>query len=282
MPVLSFLMLDQLVQVSCDDGALQDLVLADLGAMSVPSSDRAAELHYVITSAENNGYAVSCRGQPAITLADEADLLFRLEKDLTVALQMLRPDLLFIHAAALAKDGMVCLLVGESGHGKSTTAWGLLHHGFRYLSDELGPLDLRSMQVLPYPHALCLKQPPPPSYPLPVGSLDLGDTLHVPVPLLPCATAGPCELGAVLFVRYRDDLDAPVLHPMTAAQASARLYVSTLNALAHPAHGVDAVVRVAASVPCYSLACTDLSSTCEMVGRILAAGAAQPTALSDP
>jgi hypothetical protein len=46
------------------------------------------------------------------------------------------------------------MLVGESGSGKSTTAWALLHHGCCYFSDELGPVDLQTGEVYPYPHAL--------------------------------------------------------------------------------------------------------------------------------
>ena len=52
-------------------------------------------------------------------------------------------------------------VLGKTGAGKSTTAWGLLHHGFSYLSDELAPIDLETLEVLPYRHALCLKRRPP-------------------------------------------------------------------------------------------------------------------------
>jgi ABC-type cobalamin/Fe3+-siderophores transport system ATPase subunit len=63
------------------------------------------------------------------------------------------------------------MLVGESGSGKSTTTWALLHHGCRYFSDELGPVDLQTGTVYPYPHALCLKDVPLKPYPLPRNTL---------------------------------------------------------------------------------------------------------------
>jgi hypothetical protein len=102
--------------------------------------------------------------------ANDGEFLFLLEKDLTIELQKLRRELYFIHAAALTIDGKACLLLAPSGHGKSTTCWGLLHHGFGYLSDELAPLDLGTLEIQPYAHALCLKDEPPACYPLPPGS----------------------------------------------------------------------------------------------------------------
>ena len=170
------------------------------------------------------------------------------------------------HSSAAAQ---AWLLVGESGNGKSTTAWGLLHHGFRYLSDELSPIDLTTLQVHAYPHALCLKQPPP-VYPLPANRvLDLGATLHVPVDALPGAlAAGPCDLGAVIFVRYGGHRPAPLLRAIGPAEAGARMYTCTLNALAHPDQGLDAVLHVAERIPGFALDSADLRTTCEALARL--------------
>jgi hypothetical protein len=70
-------------------------------------------------------------------------------------------------------------------------------------------------------------------------------------------------------VRHRQGLRAPVLSEISAAQAGARLYVTALNALAHPNCGLDAVVRVAERVPCYGLESADLRATCELVSRTI-------------
>lgn len=267
----SFLILGQLVQVVCANASLARVVLANYGSLAVEPGERAPDLKYRLTGIpDSHAFSLGSRGQAAIVVPDIGRLLFHLEKDVTVALQKKRPELLFLHAAALERGGKAYVLAGDSGNGKSTTAWGLLHHGFRYLSDELSPIDLDSLVVHSYAHALCLKQPPPPAYPLPAAEvLDVGATLHVPVGALPAeAASGPCELGAVIFVRYRAQLRAPVLRAIGPAEASARMYVTTLNALAHPGHGLDAVVRIAESVPCYALDCADLRSTCELVERM--------------
>ena len=196
-------------------------------------------------------------------------MLFLLEKDLTVELQKKRPDLYFLHSAAIEWRGKAYLLAAEAGSGKSTTTWALLHHGLRYLSDELSPIDLDTMQVFPYPHALCLKQPPP-DYPLPAGTIDLGRTLHVPVRLLPSAAIiKPLPLGAVFLVKYFPDLGAPDLRAISSAEASARLYLTALNALSHPNRGLDAVVRIAEQVPCFAIHSADLPGTCDLIRSAL-------------
>ena len=166
----------------------------------------------------------------------------------------------------MERDRAVWLFVGASGAGKSTTAWGLLHHGFNYLSDELAPIELDTLEVLPYPHALCLKRRPPPPYLLPAESLDLGRTIHVPARSLPSLSRlDACALQAVFFVGQDARGREPVLRRVSTAEAAARLYVSTLNALAHEARGLDAVLRVAGRVPCFVLQAGDLQRTCELI-----------------
>ena len=202
----------------------------------------------------------------ALLAADLGELVFQLEKAIIVAIQERRPDLLFLHAAALERDRAAWLFVGASGAGKSTTAWGLLHHGFSYLSDELAPIDLDTLEVLPYPHALCLKRRPPPPYLLPAESLDLGRTIHVPARYLPSVSRlDAYALKAVFFVSQDARRHEPVLRRVSTAEAAARLYVSTLNALAHEARGLDAVLRVAGRVSCFVLQAGDLESTCKLI-----------------
>lgn len=273
--VLRLVILGLQVQVACNDASLARLAKANYGAFAHRGGTGPPELQYRLDrGAAPDAFKLTCRGQTEVA-ADLGELLFLLEKDMTVVLQQRRPDLLFLHAAALEHGGKAFVLAGESGNGKSTTAWGLLHHGLRYLSDELSPIAVDTLQVWAYPHALCLKQRPPAAYPLPAaGVLDLGRTLHVPVRRLPSAKAAePCELGAVIFVRYRPELRAPELRAIGPAEAAARMYVTTLNALAHADHGLDAVVRITERVPCFALDGADLRLTCDRLVRLAAAPA---------
>ena len=154
---LSLLVLGQRVQIDCVAPAVQALLTANFGAMAAADNEgEPPDLRYTV-NCTGAAFSIAREGQDPLTGVGLSDLLFLLEKDLTVELQMRRSDLLFLHSAAIEWGGKAYLFAAEAGSGKSTTTWALLHHGFGYLSDELSPIDLDSLAVLPYPHALCLK-----------------------------------------------------------------------------------------------------------------------------
>lgn len=68
------------------------------------------------------------------------------------------PHFLTLHAAALGRSGGALVLAGPSGSGKSTLATALMISGWRYLSDDLTVLAERTLKVVPFPLALCLKK----------------------------------------------------------------------------------------------------------------------------
>lgn len=64
---------------------------------------------------------------------------------------------LVIHAAAVERDGATYLFPGAPGSGKSTLVAGLMLSGWRFLTDELVLLDLKTGDVLPFPRPISLK-----------------------------------------------------------------------------------------------------------------------------
>jgi len=270
--LLTFQLLGQTVSIACADPTVTRIVADNFIAMPASPDSAAPDLVYAVERHPgHDAYLLHRQAHASVAADDLCELLFHLEKDLIVALQTRRPDLLHLHAAALAWEGRAWLLIGDSGAGKSTTTWGLLHHGLRYLSDELSPVDLESLTVHPYPHALCLKRRPPGPYAFPEDQvLDLGRTLHVPVGALPADPVhAPCPLAGLIFVRHDPLLRQPVLRPLQAAEAGARLYVTTLNALAHSGHGLDPVASLAQRLPSWSLASAGLADSCELVQGLM-------------
>jgi hypothetical protein len=53
-----------------------------------------------------------------------------------------RPDLLWMHSAAIERSGKAILISGPSGVGKSTLALGLCERGWRLFSDDVAPLSM--------------------------------------------------------------------------------------------------------------------------------------------
>jgi hypothetical protein len=197
-----------------------------------------------------------------------ADLLSLIDGELVVELQRQRAELFFLHSAVLVERGGATLLVAEAGGGKSTTAWALLHHGFTYASDELAPVEPESLRVHPFPRALCLKDDPPGSYPLPPGALRTERSIHLPPALLPAPLQkGAAPLRAVFLVRR--GAPVPARRRLGTAEAGARLYPHALNALAHPESGLDAALRIAAAVPCFELLVGELPPACALLRATL-------------
>ncbi len=67
------------------------------------------------------------------------------------------PGLRF-HAGAVERDGDVVVVLGQSGHGKSTLTAALVQAGWGYLSDELVAVDAATFDVAPYARPLDLNQ----------------------------------------------------------------------------------------------------------------------------
>lgn len=278
------------IEIRCDDTALAAILRANFAALrddnALAATDR-LRYRWVRAHPSAQGNRIVRRGKPAMPAADAGEGLYLLEKDLTVALQRRRSDLLFLHGAAIARAGRAMILAGDSGAGKSTTAWALVSRGWEYLSDELAPVDLGSLVVAPYPHALCLKRRPPSGPPLPQGTLDLGRTLHVPADRLGALHSPPPRpLEAIVFVGHDAGARAPRIWQIGRAEAAARLYTVALNALAHRGRGLDATLDLAARVPCFRLEAGELGRTADLLvetlGPVIAGRDRRPTRAAMP
>ena len=64
---------------------------------------------------------------------------------------------LVIHAAVIEKQGFAAILPAPPGSGKSTLCAGLIHRGWRLLSDELTLVDLTDGSVVPLARPVSLK-----------------------------------------------------------------------------------------------------------------------------
>ncbi len=264
MRALSLTALGCRIEIRCADPPTRGLLQAVYAGLLGPG----APAHGRYTVRRGDGFLIERDGGPPARVADEGDLLVALDREIVVELQRRRPDLYFLHAAVLARGGPAVLLVAPSGTGKSTTAWALSHRGFRYLSDELAPIDPGRGDVHAFPRALCLKGEPPADYPLPAGIRRAGRTLHVPAGALPGGSErGPLPVGAIVFLHR--PAAAPAIHRVGPAEGAARLLANALNPLAHPAAGLDAAIAIARRAPCFALVAADLRATCRLLAATL-------------
>ncbi len=269
MRVLNLKVLDRGVRVACADSETASLVTAAYGDMRGEVGEM--DLDYTVGRDGVPGtFFIKRSGREVLTAPDDGAFLALFDEDFAIELQKLRHDLYFVHAAVLKCPGGAVMLVGKPGGGKSTTCWALLHHGVSYLSDELGPVNLKTLEVHPYARTLALKQEPPASYPLPPTTVRTSRSLHVPLgDSLRCATYAPAPLSAVFFLRYRHGAAEPSVRRMSAAEAAMHLYANALNPLAHDADGLDAAIRIASASRCFDVITADLRATCALLTATL-------------
>src|SRR5689334_5746793 len=264
MVALQLEVLDCGVQIECIDESAHSLLQNAYGCFQRPIKQ--TRLFYHITPSLSGRVLMERRGGCPEFAGEPGDLLSKFDKDLIVETQKLRSDLYFVHAAVLAFRDHAIALVAPSGFGKSTTTWALLHHGFKYLSDEIAPIDPRTLRVLPFPRALCLKNNPPCDYSLPLDVIATGRTIHVPTGVLPNGTiTEPLSLDSILFLRFIGDGEFPGLKRLGAAESTVRLCTNALNPRAHRDCGLDSAMAIVANARCYELLTGDLRRTCELV-----------------
>jgi hypothetical protein len=265
MNVVELSVFDCDIRVECLDRQAESLLNSNYGCFKQSVQD--PQISYRITREGAGEERLIARNGACSELArDDGEFLYMFEKDMTIETQKLRPDLYFVHAAVLELEGRALALVAPSGYGKSTATWGLLHHGFKYLSDELAPVHLTTMRVRPFPHALCLKTVPPNEYPLPKETIFTTRTVHVPAKFLPRQTTmDSIPLEAIFFVRFIGDTPEPILKPMGKSEAAARLFTNALNPLAHSGEGLDGAIEIVSNARCFELLSSNLKSTCDLI-----------------
>ena len=64
---------------------------------------------------------------------------------------------LIIHAAVIERNGVVCILPGTPGSGKSTLCAALVCKGWRLLSDEMALISTATGDIYPVPRPVSLK-----------------------------------------------------------------------------------------------------------------------------
>jgi hypothetical protein len=259
------------IRIDCDSASLHDIFVKNF-ACTTPVG-RMFALQYLVKSVDiENRFEVSRPGSNFhLSAKDIGQLIHFLEGDLVVQLQLLRSDLLFLHSAVVSDGKEAHLFTGPSGAGKSTLCWGLLHHDFQYLSDELAPIFPEQASVSPYSHALCLKSVPPAAYPTPDEAIVTHRGIHIPLPAMPTPPL-VCDqpIGSIFFVEYQPRNEKASIEQLGHAEAATRLYPNILNALAHSNDGLDAALQLTRDVECYRVDAADLADTCDLIGSVVA------------
>ena len=263
-----------LVLIQCQSPRAYALLESIYGSMSTAVDDhkkRDTLLSYLVDYDDTADiFHIHFPDQSHFSCQDEGDFLFQFEQHLVVALQLAQPQYLYLHSAILAFQDRGIALIAPSGSGKSTTTWGLLHEGFDYLTDEMSAINLDTLNILAFSHAISLKNQPPAPYSLPKNSLKTSRAYNIPVTQLPSPLyQKPLSLSVILYVKYDAEISAPEIHPVSRAESCTQIYTNSLNPLSHPNDGLDAAMQLAQNTRAFTLKTGDLQSSCRHIKSFL-------------
>jgi hypothetical protein len=213
-----------------------------------------------------SGWIVSGGGAAEDIEGSLSQARWELRDRITRLLMDARPDLLWLHAAAVARGGHAVLITGPSGSGKSRLAAQLLAHGFDYLGDDMLPLDPSTRTVHPFPVTPAVRSGPP--FHLLTAEARRPRKRDVVVRRAQVATE-PMRLAAIVFPRFAA---GPTLdQPVSPGEVALELLRQCRNFERHRASAARAMGAMAEAVPASALSFADPARGAEAIARAHAA-----------
>lgn len=175
-----------------------------------------------------------------------------------------RPDLLWIHAGVVERDGEAMLLAGPTGQGKSTLSTRLLEMGWKFMSDDLAPLRMSSDEVLPFPQKPARRIHPGRE----IESTRVWEIEREVVPVSECKTrSAPALVSKVVFVKYVPESE-PSISSLRPATGAFDLLQSAFNMDDHRIAAVEKVTALARRVPMFRISSSNGKSAVELLRNL--------------
>lgn len=186
---------------------------------------------------------------------------------------------LLLHAAVVEKHGLALLLPAPPGSGKSTLCAGLIHRGWRLLSDEMALISLDGHLVTPFGRAISLKNQsidiiqryaPEAVFSATVRDTHKGDVALLRVPTGQVRRIGePAKPRWVVFPRFVAGSTAR-LTPRSKAQSMLELARNSFNYMVLGRTGFDGLSRVIDASDCYDFQYSHLDDAAAVFDELAA------------
>jgi hypothetical protein len=199
-------------------------------------------------------HVLSVEGSPVVSSTSLREVQRTLRHEVIRSFVRAHPQLLWLHAGAVASEGRAVLFLGRYGRGKSTFTTELCARGWSYLSDDVVPVDVARGNVLPFPLTPVVRQQVDGELP-PDGIKTLK---RVKIPLPESALhREPVPIGGIVLPEFRHGVGA-VIQPFSPAMVALDLVREGLNRDIHGAAAVTLAASIVDRAPVVSLHFSDV------------------------
>ncbi len=158
------------------------------------------------------------------------------------------PGLRF-HAGAVERDGDVVVVLGQSGHGKSTLTAALVQAGWGYLSDELVAVDAATFDVAPYARPLDLNQHSLDQLGLDGADIVTGSRKDKVFPGRLGRVSAGGRVAAIIVLTGESPEDGQLVTELPAAEAVMAMLALTFAATFDDAGALESLARLCVATP---------------------------------
>lgn len=242
---------------------VNELVKTVFEHMLVPASVKSAGVIRVMES--ESGYVVASAEETPFQHDQLENLLELVRDEVRLQFTRARPDLLWLHAAAVERNGVALLLSGPSGQGKSTLSTRLCERGWRLLSDDISPTSMNADIVFPFPQAPRRRVFP--------GAVIDRHKLHilrreevsVESHEVSCA---PVQVGAIAYIEF-GVTELTTVEKLAPGAASIELLRNAINFNDHRDAAVSKAASVGSRIPAYKLCYRNVTAAVDQLERLL-------------
>jgi hypothetical protein len=242
---------------------VRDMVNAVFAHMLVPKSTHSAGA--IHATACETGFVVASFEQVKFK-RDQLKLLVDMVRD-EVHFQFMRarPELLWLHAAAVERNGAALLISGISGQGKSTLSTKLCERGWRILSDDISPTSMEHELVFPFP-----QMPRRRLFPGSIVDRNMLYTLEREDIVIEQhnLNLSPVPVAAIAYIEFLKSGTAE-FERLSSGAAALELLRNTVNFADHKGAAVSRAAFLGTTVPAYRLCYNSVTTAVDHLESLL-------------
>ena len=203
----------------------------------------------IVVKSAPSGFAIETMAGRGLREVTVGQIVEELKNEVHVQFMRTRPDLMWLHAAGVRREGRVLLLCGESGQGKSTLAYLLRDMGWRFLADDVVAVTRDEAYCIPFPKVAKRRIDPGKRIPgsdinrLAAEEIDLG---------LVTSEVEAAPVSHLVFISFEHGV-TPSLSRLSPGETALRAITSMSNFCDLKEVAVTAAAAQAQRIPGYSL-----------------------------